>query len=27
VACDWYGWQHGHSGGFIPEYISRGMWF
>lgn len=25
VACDWYGWQHGHSGGFIPEYVSRGM--
>ncbi|HEY9873633.1 MAG TPA: Eco57I restriction-modification methylase domain-containing protein [Candidatus Obscuribacterales bacterium] len=23
VACDWYGWQHGHSGGFVPEYIWR----
>lgn len=23
VSCDWYGWQHGHSGGFVPEYISR----
>lgn len=23
VACDWYGWMHGHSEGFIPEYIWR----
>lgn len=24
VACDWYGWQHGHPGGFVPEYIYKG---
>lgn len=23
VVCDWYGWKHGHTGGFVPEYISR----
>ncbi len=21
LTCDWYGWQHGHQGGFVPEYI------
>jgi hypothetical protein len=20
-ARDWYGWRHGHTGGFVPEYI------
>lgn len=23
IACDWYGWRHGHTGGLIPEYIWR----
>lgn len=23
IACDWYGWRHGHTGGFVPEYIWR----
>lgn len=23
IACDWYGWKHGHTGGFVPEYIWR----
>lgn len=23
IACDWYGWQHGHTGGFIPDYVWR----
>jgi hypothetical protein len=23
VACDWYGWQHGHTEGLVPEYIWR----
>jgi hypothetical protein len=21
VACDWYGWKHGHTGGLVPEYV------
>lgn len=25
AACDWYGWLHGHTGGFIPEYIWRSL--
>jgi len=25
IACDWYGWKHGHSEGFVPEYIWRSL--